>query len=70
MPSRAATRCNSIIASRADEEEEEAIAELSAELHVARIRPPNVTVALALNWEDDPTPVLIPAVKVLLAAHQ
>jgi D-alanyl-D-alanine carboxypeptidase len=38
--------------------------------YVARVRPPNVTVALALNWEDDPTPVLIPAVKVLLAAHR
>lgn len=38
--------------------------------YVARLRPPNVTVALALNWEDDPTPVLGPAIKVLLAAHR
>lgn len=37
--------------------------------YVARLRPPDVTIALALNWADDPTPLLLPAVKVL-AAHR
>ena len=38
--------------------------------YVARLRPPNATIALALNWQDDPTPLLLPAVKALAASHR
>jgi D-alanyl-D-alanine carboxypeptidase len=38
--------------------------------YVARLRPPNATIALDLNWEDDPTPVLLPTIKALRAARQ
>ncbi|MCU1676255.1 MAG: hypothetical protein JWM93_1013 [Frankiales bacterium] len=38
--------------------------------YVGRLRPQGVTITLALNWQDDPTPVLIPAVKALAAARQ
>jgi hypothetical protein len=37
---------------------------------LARLRPLGVTISLALNWQDDPTPVLLPAVKLLAAAHR
>lgn len=37
--------------------------------YVGRVRPPNATMALALNWEDDPTPLVVPAVQALAAAH-
>src|SRR4029077_14815572 len=33
--------------------------------YVGRIRPPGATIASVMNWEDDPTPLLVPAVKVL-----
>jgi D-alanyl-D-alanine carboxypeptidase len=38
--------------------------------YVGRLRPLGVTISLALNWQDDPTPVLLPAAKVLAAAHR
>jgi D-alanyl-D-alanine carboxypeptidase len=38
--------------------------------YIGRLRPLGVTISLALNWEDDPTPVLLPAVKLLAAAHR
>jgi hypothetical protein len=38
--------------------------------YVARLRPHNVTIASALNWEEDPTPILVPAVNALAAAHR
>lgn len=37
---------------------------------VARLRPQRVTMSLALNWADDPTPLLVPAVQALAAAHR
>jgi hypothetical protein len=36
---------------------------------VGRLRPAGVTIAFALNVEDDPTPLLLPAVDALTAAH-
>jgi hypothetical protein len=38
--------------------------------YVGRLHPTNVTIALALNVEDDPPPLLLPAVKALLATHR
>ena len=38
--------------------------------YVGRLRPPDATIALAMNAEDDPTPLLLPAVKALLATHR
>lgn len=38
--------------------------------YVGRLRPQGVTISLALNRQDDPTPVLLPAVKLLAAAHR
>ena len=35
----------------------------------AACAPQGVTIAFALNFEDDPTPLLLPAVKALTAAH-
>jgi CubicO group peptidase (beta-lactamase class C family) len=35
--------------------------------YVARLRPHRVTIALALNWQDDPTPLVVPAVKAIAA---
>jgi hypothetical protein len=35
---------------------------------VGRLRPEGVTMTLALNWQDDPTPLVIPAVQALAAA--
>jgi D-alanyl-D-alanine carboxypeptidase len=35
--------------------------------YVGRLRPQNVTMTFALNWEDDPTPLVIPAVQALAA---
>jgi D-alanyl-D-alanine carboxypeptidase len=37
--------------------------------YVGRLHPTGVTIALAMNAEDDPTPLLLPAVKALLATH-
>ena len=37
--------------------------------YVARLRPPNATMAFALTTQDDPTSLLLPAVKALAAAH-
>jgi D-alanyl-D-alanine carboxypeptidase len=37
---------------------------------VARLPPQRVTTSLALNWADDPTPLLVPAVQALAAAHR
>jgi hypothetical protein len=31
---------------------------------------PGTTIALALNWNDDPTPLLIPALEALAATHR
>ena len=36
---------------------------------VSRLRPPNATMTIVLNWEDDPTPLIVPAAKALAAAH-
>jgi D-alanyl-D-alanine carboxypeptidase len=38
--------------------------------YVGRLHSTNVTIALAMNAEDDPTPLLLPAVKALLATHR
>jgi D-alanyl-D-alanine carboxypeptidase len=38
--------------------------------YVGRLDPTGATIALALNAEDDPTPLLLPAVKALLATHR
>jgi D-alanyl-D-alanine carboxypeptidase len=38
--------------------------------YLARLRPQGTTIALALNWNDDPTPLLIPALEALAAAHR
>ncbi|MDX6657208.1 MAG: D-alanyl-D-alanine carboxypeptidase [Solirubrobacteraceae bacterium] len=38
--------------------------------YVGRLRPGNVTIALALNAEDDPTPLLLPAVSALTATRR
>jgi D-alanyl-D-alanine carboxypeptidase len=38
--------------------------------YVGRLHPTNATIALAMNAEDDPTPLLLPAVKALLATHR
>ena len=36
--------------------------------YVGRLRPQNVTVAFALNWEDDPTPLVVPAMNTVAAS--
>jgi D-alanyl-D-alanine carboxypeptidase len=38
--------------------------------YVGRMRPHDVTISFALNWQDDPTPLVLPAVKALAAAHR
>ena len=38
--------------------------------YVGRLHPTGATVALAMNAEDDPTPLLLPTVKALLATHR
>ena len=38
--------------------------------YVGRLHPTGTTIALAMNAEDDPTPLLLPAVKALLATHR
>jgi D-alanyl-D-alanine carboxypeptidase len=38
--------------------------------YVGRLQPTGATIALAMNAEDDPTPLLLPAVKALLATHR
>jgi D-alanyl-D-alanine carboxypeptidase len=38
--------------------------------YVGRLRPQGVTMAYALNWSDDPTPLHFAAVKVLAATHR
>jgi D-alanyl-D-alanine carboxypeptidase len=38
--------------------------------YVGRLHPTGVTIALALNAEDDPTPLLLPAVKALAATRR
>ena len=38
--------------------------------YVGRLHPTNVTIALAMNAEDDPTPLLLPAVEALLATRR
>jgi D-alanyl-D-alanine carboxypeptidase len=38
--------------------------------YVGHLRPGRTTIAFALNWQDDPTPLVLPAVKVLAAAHR
>ena len=52
----------------------EAIGHLGAARDLHRLRrpppPPRVTIALALNWADDPTPLLIPAIQALAATHR
>ena len=37
--------------------------------YVARLRPPNATMAFDLTWNDDPSPLIFPAVKALATAH-
>jgi hypothetical protein len=38
--------------------------------YVGRLHPTGATIALAMNAEDDPTPLLLPTVKALLATHR
>src|SRR3954453_3100840 len=38
--------------------------------YVGRLHPTGATIALAMNAEDDPTPLLLPAVNALLATHR
>jgi D-alanyl-D-alanine carboxypeptidase len=38
--------------------------------YVGRLHPTGATIALAMNAEDDPTPLLLPAVKALLATRR
>ena len=38
--------------------------------YVGRLHPTGTTIALAMNAEDDPTPLLLPAVKALLATRR
>jgi len=38
--------------------------------YAGRLHPTGVTIALALNVEDDPTPLLLPTVKALQATHR
>jgi hypothetical protein len=38
--------------------------------YVGRVRPLGVTMAFALNAQDDPTPLVIPAVKALAATRR
>ena len=38
--------------------------------YVGRLHPTGATIALAMNAEDDPTPLLLPAVKALRATHR
>jgi D-alanyl-D-alanine carboxypeptidase len=38
--------------------------------YVGRLHPTGVTIALALNMEDDPTPLLLPAIKALQATRR
>jgi D-alanyl-D-alanine carboxypeptidase len=38
--------------------------------YVGRLRPLDATISLALNWQDDPTPLLLPAIQVLAATHR
>jgi len=37
---------------------------------VGRARPSGATMAFALNWQDDPTLLVIPVVQALTAAHR
>lgn len=37
--------------------------------YVGRLRPHNVTIAAALNWDDDPSPVLLPAINAITTAR-
>lgn len=37
--------------------------------YAARLHPPNATMAFALTWQDDPTPLVVPAVEALAAAR-
>ena len=37
--------------------------------YVGRLHPTGVTIALTINMEDDPTPLLLPAVKALRATR-
>jgi hypothetical protein len=38
--------------------------------YVGRVRRSGATMAFALNWQDDPTPLVIPLVQALTAAHR
>jgi hypothetical protein len=38
--------------------------------YVGRLHPTNVTLSFAMNAEDDPTPLLLPAVQALTAANR
>jgi len=38
--------------------------------YVGRLRPQGVTIAYALNWEDDPTPLHFAAVQAIAATHR
>jgi hypothetical protein len=38
--------------------------------YVGRVRPLGVTMTFMLNWEDDPTPLVLPVVQALVDAHQ
>jgi D-alanyl-D-alanine carboxypeptidase len=38
--------------------------------YIGRLRPQGVTMSFALNWSDDPTPLVIPVVEALAATHR
>jgi len=38
--------------------------------YVARLRRQHVTIVSALNWAEDPSPLLVPAVKALVGTHR
>jgi D-alanyl-D-alanine carboxypeptidase len=37
-------------------------------VYAGRLRPQDVTLTFAMNWQDDPTPLIIPVVQALAAA--
>jgi hypothetical protein len=37
---------------------------------VGRQRPQGVTIAFAMNFQDDPSPLIFPVVKTLVATHR
>lgn len=38
--------------------------------YAGRMRPQGVTITFMLNWQDDPTPLVVPVIEALAAAHR